>query len=157
MIFPLARGSMRILTAVVEVATLTMVDTWQNLPLRRAVALELIGDDDAWHVLQPLEQLAKKLLGRLLVAAALHQDIQHVVVLIDGAPQVMAFTIDCEKYLIQVPLIPWLGASVPQLVGVVLPKLPTPLTDSFMGHGDAASSHCWLYRAGRFCRRSLVV
>jgi hypothetical protein len=33
-------------------------------------------------VLQPLEQRAEKLLGRLRVPAALHQDIQHIVVLI---------------------------------------------------------------------------
>jgi hypothetical protein len=35
------------------------------------------------------------------------------------------------------PLIPWLGTSALQLIGIVLPKLPTPLTDGFMGHGNA--------------------
>src|SRR6187397_422930 len=50
----------------------------------------------------------------------------------------MAFTIDGEKHLIQVPLVPWLGASMLQLIGVVLPKFQTPLTDGFMGDVDAA-------------------
>jgi hypothetical protein len=50
----------------------------------------------------------------------------------------MAFTIDGEKHLIKVPLVPWLGASVLQLIGVVLPKLQTPLADGLMGHVDAA-------------------
>src|SRR5215510_2314944 len=50
----------------------------------------------------------------------------------------MACTIDGEKHLIQVPLVPGLGASMLQLIGVVLPKLQTPLTDGFMGHVDTA-------------------
>ena len=52
---PLARWPMRVLTPIIERAALTMFDPGQDLPLGRAVALELIGDDDAWHVLQPLE------------------------------------------------------------------------------------------------------
>ena len=51
---------MRVLTAVVQRATLAVLDSGQDLALGRAVALQLIGDDDAWHVLQPLEQLAEK-------------------------------------------------------------------------------------------------
>ena len=50
----------------------------------------------------------------------------------------MAFTIDGEKHLIQGPLVPWLGASVLQRIGVVLPKLPTPLADGLVGHRDTA-------------------
>src|SRR5262245_8741566 len=50
----------------------------------------------------------------------------------------MALTIDGEKHLIQVPLVPGLGASTLQLIGVVLPKFQTPLADGFMGDVDAA-------------------
>jgi hypothetical protein len=31
------------------------------------------------------------------------------------------------------PFVPCLGASVLQLIGIILPKLPTPLADGFMG------------------------
>src|SRR5437879_4242450 len=61
---PLTRGPMGILTPVVQIATLAVFDPRQDLPLRRTVALELIGDDDAWHVLQPFEQLTEKLFSR---------------------------------------------------------------------------------------------
>src|SRR5262245_42414015 len=47
----------------------------------RAIALQLFRDNDAWHVLQPLEQRTEKLLRRLRVAPALHQDVEHGVVL----------------------------------------------------------------------------
>src|SRR4030095_13856747 len=46
-------------------------------------------------------------------------------VLIHGAPQVMALPIDRQKHLVEVPLVPWLGASTLQLNGVVLPQLQT--------------------------------
>jgi hypothetical protein len=68
----------------------------------------------------------------LLVAAALHQDIEHVIVLVDSAPQVMALAIDGQKDLVEVPLVPWLGASTLQLIRVVLPKLQTPLADGWV-------------------------
>jgi hypothetical protein len=93
-IFALARGAMRVLTAVIEIATLAIFDSREYLAFGRAVALQFIRDDHAWDILQALEQLAKELLCGLLIAPALHQDIQDVVVLIDGPPQLMARAID---------------------------------------------------------------
>src|SRR5215831_15349346 len=103
---------MRVLAAVVEGATLAMLYSWQYLTLRCTVALELLRDDHPWHVLQALEQLAKELLGGVLVAATLHQDVEHVIVLIHGAPQVMALPVHCQKHLVQVPFVAWLGTSM---------------------------------------------
>src|SRR5215467_14517595 len=128
---------MGVLTAVVEVTTLPVFDPRQDLPFRRAVALQLVGDDHPWHVLQALEQLTKELLGGVLVAAALHQNVEDVVVLVNRTPEVMALAIDGQKDFIQVPLVPWLGASVLQLIRVVLPEFQTPLADGLMGHVDA--------------------
>jgi len=127
---------MRILTPVIEVAALTVFYPWQYLALGCAITFELIRNDDPRHVLQPLEQLAEKLLRRLLIAPTLHQDVKDVVLLIDRAPQVMPFTINGQKHLIEMPFIPGLRATAPQAIGIILPKLPTPLTDSFMGHSD---------------------
>src|SRR5215470_3474290 len=73
----LTRRPMRVLTPVIEIATLAMLHPWQYLTLRRTVALQLVRNDDPWHVLQALQQLAEKLLRRLFVASALHQDIEH--------------------------------------------------------------------------------
>jgi hypothetical protein len=87
--------------------------------------------------LQAFEQLAEKLLRRLLIASALHEDVEHMIVLVDSPPQVMPLTLNGEKYLIQVPLVTRSRAPVTELIGVVLPKLPTPLADGFMGDGDA--------------------
>ena len=86
---------------------------------------------------QAFEQFAEKLLRRLFVASALHQNIQDILVLIHRPPEVMAFAMDRKKNLIQMPFGPRLWAPPPP-IGVLLPKLPTPWTDGFMGHGDAA-------------------
>src|SRR5262245_61623389 len=50
----------------------------------------------------------------------------------------MAFAINRQKHLIQVPFVAWLGASTLQPIRVVLPKLQTPLADRFMGDVDPA-------------------
>jgi len=43
-----------------------------------------------------------------------------------------------RKDYFQMPLVPWLGASALQLIGVVLPKFQAPLTDGLVRHIDAA-------------------
>ena len=53
-IFALPRRPMRVLTAVVEIATLA-VYSGEDLTLRRAVALQLIRDDDPRDIPQALE------------------------------------------------------------------------------------------------------
>src|SRR5262245_998779 len=136
---------MRVLTAVVAIAALAMLHPWQYLALRRTVALQLVRNDDPRHVLQALQQLAEKLLRCLLIPSALDQDIEHVIVLIHSAPQVMALPVDGQEHLIQVPLVPWLGASVLQRIRVVLPTLQTPLADGLMSHVDATLAQDLLY------------
>jgi hypothetical protein len=42
---------MRVLTAVVQIATLAVFDPGQELALGRAVALELIRNDHSWDIL----------------------------------------------------------------------------------------------------------
>ena len=44
--FPLPRRLVRVLSAVIEIAVLAVLHTREDLALRRAVALELIRDDD---------------------------------------------------------------------------------------------------------------
>src|SRR5215831_10705526 len=129
---------MRVLAAVVEIPTLAMLDPWENLALGRTIALQLVGNDDAGNICEALEELAKKLLGGLLIAPALDQNVEHMIVLVDSAPQVMALAIHRQEDLVQMPFVARLRTPPSQPIGVVLPKLPTPLTDRFMGHSNAA-------------------
>src|SRR3712207_6728637 len=103
-----------------------MFHPWQDLTLRCTVALQLVRNDHTWHIHQTLEQLTKELLRRLLVPPTLHQDIEDVVVLIHGSPQVMALAVDGQKHLVEMPFVPRPRPSTPQLVGVILTELQTP-------------------------------
>src|SRR5262249_32486547 len=102
-ILALTRRPMRVCTPVIEIPTLTVFHPGQYLALDRAIALQFVCNDDARNVREALKQRAETLLGRVLVAPALHQNIQDVVVLIHSPPQVMPLTMDREKHLIQVP------------------------------------------------------
>jgi hypothetical protein len=96
---------------------------------------------------RPFEQLAKKLLGCLLGTSALHQDIQDVVVLIDGSPPVKPLAVDGQKYLVEMPLVPGPRPPAPQLIDIVLPELAAPLADGFMGDVDTVFTQQFLHVA----------
>jgi len=81
---------MRVLRAVLEVAVLAMCHTWEDVLLGRAVAFQLLGDDHARDVRQPLEACAEERLRRVLVPPTLDEHIQHMAVLIHRPPQIVA-------------------------------------------------------------------
>ncbi len=136
----LAGRLMRVLRPIVQSPMATMLHAWHDLLLGGFVAAELVGNQRPRDVLTALEQFAEELLSGALVAAALHQDIEHVPCLIDGASQVVGFAIDGQEYFIQKPLVAWSGSSPSELIGVGLTELPRPLAHRFVGHDDATFS-----------------
>ena len=71
----------------------------------------------------PLQQLAEQAFGRLFVASALDQHIQHDAVLIHSAPEIMLLAGDLEHHLIEMPLVAGPGQAPPDDVGELLAKL----------------------------------
>ena len=135
---PLTRWAMGVLTPIIEVATLPVFHPWEYLAFGGPVALQLIRDDHAGHIPQALEQLAEELLRSLFVAPALHQDIKEVVVLIHRPPQVMTLAVDGQKHLIQMPRVTGPRPTAPELIGVVLPELQTPLANGLISDVNTA-------------------
>jgi len=115
-----------------------MLDARQDLPLGRPVAGERIGDRHARHVGKALQQSAEEFSGRRLVPAALHQDIEHIPVLVDGAPEGVLHPVDTDEYLVAVPLVAGARAMTAQRIRVGLAELPGPLPDRLVGHEHAA-------------------
>ena len=76
---------------------------------------------------EALEELAEELLRGVLVPTPLHEDVEHIAVLVHRPPQVMAFTVDRHEHLVQVPFIARPGAPATQLVGILLAELAAPL------------------------------
>jgi len=134
----LTRRPGRVLTAVIEIATLTRLDTGPNRAFGRRVALQFIRDDDARHGRESFEKVFEKCLRRLLMAPALPDAIENVVVLTYSPSQVIACTVEGQKHLIEEPFVTRLGPTASELVGIVLSELLTPSATSFMRDDHAA-------------------
>jgi hypothetical protein len=93
------------------------------------------------------EQPAEELPRRRLVPAALHEDIQHIPVLIDGPPEIVLRAIDGDEDLVQVPLVTGLWPTAPQRIGVVLAELAAPLAHRLVGEDDPALGEQFLHVA----------
>jgi hypothetical protein len=115
--------SMRVLGPIVQTAALTVFDFRQQRALRHAIAAEFVGGDDARNILQTLQQPLEDTLRRPGIAAALHQDIGHGAILIDGAPETVQLALDPDKHLIEVPLVTRLGPRQRSLLAKLAPNV----------------------------------
>jgi len=97
---PLARGLVRILGTVIEVFVLAVFHARQNLPLGSSITLELIRNEHPGDILAPFKEFAEELLGGVLVAPPLHEDVEFHAVLIHGPPQIVPLRIDSDDDLI---------------------------------------------------------
>jgi hypothetical protein len=124
--------------SIVEPFVLPMLHARQDLAFRCPIASQLISNDHAWDVLQFSQELTEKSFGSLFIASALHQDIQHVTILIYCSPQIMLLAPDRKENFVHVPFVPTARATTAQFIRVGLPKLQTPLPDRFIGDDDSA-------------------
>jgi hypothetical protein len=76
---------------------------WHDLLPGRPVRFQLVGDHDSRCSAVLFQELAQQPLGRLLVAPALGQNIEHDAVPIHGAPKVMLPAGNLENDLIHMP------------------------------------------------------
>src|SRR5438445_5542026 len=118
------------------------------------VASQLVGDDGTWNVLKAFQQLAKELLGGLLVPARLYEDIKHVAILVDGTPEILQLAVDREKDFIEMPSVAEAMTFRTHPLGIH-PTL-RPLADRFVTDSDAALGHHFrdVPVAERTCRPS---
>src|ERR1700756_4071950 len=132
---------MRVLDPIVEVLRAAMLDRCQQLAVGDLVAAEFVGDDHPRHVLQVFEQLAEESFGGHRISAGLDQNVEHVAVLVDRAPQVVLRAVDPDEHFVAVPFLtgPWAASAQP--AGVGLPELGAPASDRLVTHRDTAYEH----------------
>ncbi len=120
---------------------LPMLHVRQKLPLGSSITGQFVGNEHTRNVLEVLEQLAQELLSGFLVAATLDQDAKNRATLIHSPPYIVDLTLDCDKHLIQMPLVSRMGTSVTQCFGIPLTKFQAPLPNRFVGQHDALLGH----------------
>ena len=118
-----------------------MLDRRQHLLVCELVAGELVGHDDPRHILPPLEQFAEELYGGLGVSAGLDEDVEHVALLVDGAPEIVLLAVDANVHLVEVPFIAGSRSAAAQPGDVGVPEFVAPLPDGLVGDDNAALQH----------------
>ena len=130
--------SMRVFSAVVKVAALSVLGIGQKFALGDTITLQLVGDKNARFILQPLQQALKEALCGPGTAAALDQDVEHNSVLIYCTPEVVQLTLDPDENLIEMPLVARPGPPAAETVGEALAELAAPTPDALVGDKYAA-------------------
>jgi hypothetical protein len=136
MVLSLASQLMRDLGAVVQPLPSAMPNAGEKVSTCCSIAAQTIGYDCARHILQPLQQFAKETLRGTGVPSLLHQDIEHLSILVDRAPQIVVFAPDRHEHFIEMPDIAETAPAISQLLGKWGAELQTPLS-----HGLTADAH----------------
>ena len=105
---------------------LPVFHTLQYFFLSSLVVFQLIGDDDSGGKAGYFEQFSEKLLCSRFIPSALHEDIEHHTMLVNGPPQVELLPLNCDEHLIEMPLITRLWPLLTDLIGIALGKFETP-------------------------------
>ena len=125
---------MRVLCAVVEPLVPPVLRPWHYVSYGGWVAGQFVRDDYPWRIPAPLHQTTQKALGRCLVPALLHQDIEHHPLLIHRSPQPVLTPIALELHLVNVPRVARSRTASPQSIREDLPELMTPPADGLKTH-----------------------
>ena len=135
--FSSPRWLMRVLCSIVRIAAFPVLDIRQKLALRDAVAAQLVGDEDARHILQTLQQPLEEALRRPGIAAGLDQNIKYDAVLIDGAPEIVQLALDPNEDFVQVPFVTRPGPTPAKIVREARAELQAPSPDALVGDDHA--------------------
>src|ERR1700761_6026213 len=119
---------------------LSVLDRGHHLALGRAVAGQLVCNQNARGAPLLLQQLSQQAFGGPFVPPALHQDVEHDAGLVDRAPQPVLLAGNFDGNLVEVPLVSGIGQPPPNLVGEVLAELERPLPHALVADDDAARS-----------------
>jgi hypothetical protein len=126
-------GVVRICCSMRPSFVLLMLHARQDLAYGRSIALQLIGEDPARDRGPPCAGLAETALRRLLVLWTLHEDSEHLSLLIPSAPPGGSLSRSREGNIIQVPLVATPGRATTPFMSVDWPKRQAPLSTRFRG------------------------
>ncbi len=124
--------------AIVLVLLRAMDDGTHHRSVRCAIAFQLVGDQPPRHATLPLQHFAEEAFGGFPITARLDENIDHVTILINGAPEILSFASDRDEDLVQVSRIAEATLPTLQATSVLRTKLEAPKPDRFVGNRDAA-------------------
>lgn len=132
---------------VVHSFMLSVLTAWQAVAFGGPSAPELVRTAHASHIVSPCEALAEQTLDGLVVALALHQEIEHASLLLHGWPKGVLLPTKREEDLVQLPGVTTRTAT-PPLVGRGLSEGEAPRPPGLRGEDDPACCQKLLHIAG---------
>jgi hypothetical protein len=96
---------MRDFGTIVRVLSRVMGDHGHDLPMCDSVATELVGHEPRRFLALTLQEFPKESPRRTRVPTGLDEDVDQVPVLVHGAPEVLAVTVDRDEDFVQKPRI----------------------------------------------------
>ena len=124
--------------AIVRVLGRVVGDTGHDVPLGNSVAAQLVGHETTRFLALTLQEFSEESPRRPPVPTGLDEKVNQVTVLVHGAPQILALTVDRDEDFVQEPRISESTLTSLQPPGVIGAELPAPLPNSFVRHDDAA-------------------
>ena len=115
-----------------------MGDQGHDVPMGDAVAAQLVGHETRRFLALPLQESPKESSRRTCVPAGLNEEVDQVPVLVHGAPEILALTVNRDEDFVQKPRIAESALSALQPPGVIGAELPAPLPNGFVRHDDAS-------------------
>ena len=114
-----------------------MGDQGHDVPMADTVAAQLVGHQTHGLLALPLQESPKESPRRTPVPAGLDEEVDEVPVLVHGAPEILALTVDRDENVVQEPRIAestLVALQPPRVVGA---ELRAPLANGFVRHDDA--------------------
>ena len=90
-------------------------------PLARRLAAELVSDQPSGNTALALQQLSKEPGHGAPIPPRLHQDIEHVAVLVHRAPHILLAAVEHHKQLVEVPRVAPPATPAPERARVARP------------------------------------
>ena len=115
-----------------------MEGSGQRMTSRGRVAAELVGHQPSRLFLLTCQNLAEESLGSGCIATPLHEDIEHIAVLINGPPQIVLLSAYFDEHLVDIPCIAEPPLASFQCRAIAQPKLQTPAAYGLVGNLDTA-------------------
>jgi len=85
-----------------------------------------------------VQQSSKESFRGVLITVRLNQDVDHIAVLIHGAPEILLLAVDSNEDVVQVPNIAEAALTPLQFSGIVRTELLTPESNRFIRDDDSA-------------------
>ena len=85
----------------------------------------------------PFQQLPKETRRGMPIALGLHQDVDHVAVLVNRPPEILLPSPDIHEQLVQIPRVAQAPAPLPQRARVLQTERPTPVPNTLVADRDA--------------------